>query len=368
MSKFIEVHCIRTLPYNNVNRGEDGSPKSCIFGGVQRGRISSQSLKRAVREGLMRRDATIFAGVRTRHVSERISEALKAREVSNDEALKISEAVGDLLGKNSEGKEGCTKNVLYVSPGEVEAIADDLVKATDKKGSSSILKKVKSGYEVNRGAISKILKNAKVSDAVDIGINGRMVASDPTLTVDGALSVAHAISVHKVTSDIDFFSALDEDSSEGETGAGHTNELLYNTATYYMYYTLDLNDLRRNLPNLNEEEIKKVIDMWLRESVRALPEGKKNAAFAHTLPGRALAIVRDKSTPIILSDAFEDAIHSTNGYKVPAWERLTKMWESAKSRYGSELGEIKAEVVFSVEDGIGTGIDDFCKGVTDAIV
>lgn len=43
------VHVIQSYPSNNLNRGEDGSPKSCIFGGVRRSRVSSQCIKRNAR-------------------------------------------------------------------------------------------------------------------------------------------------------------------------------------------------------------------------------------------------------------------------------------------------------------------------------
>ena len=46
---FMAVHVIQSYPSNNLNRGEDGSPKSCIFGGVRRSRVSSQCIKRNAR-------------------------------------------------------------------------------------------------------------------------------------------------------------------------------------------------------------------------------------------------------------------------------------------------------------------------------
>ncbi len=45
----IEVHMIKNYAPSNLNRDDTGSPKSCIFGGEPRGRISSQCLKRNLR-------------------------------------------------------------------------------------------------------------------------------------------------------------------------------------------------------------------------------------------------------------------------------------------------------------------------------
>ena len=46
----IEISTLKNYPSTNLNRDETGAPKSMVFGGVERGRISSQSIKRAVRQ------------------------------------------------------------------------------------------------------------------------------------------------------------------------------------------------------------------------------------------------------------------------------------------------------------------------------
>ena len=44
-----EIHMLKNFPSTNLNRDETGAPKTCYFGGSQRGRISSQCLKRSWR-------------------------------------------------------------------------------------------------------------------------------------------------------------------------------------------------------------------------------------------------------------------------------------------------------------------------------
>ena len=46
---FLNIHILQTLPFSNMNRDDAGSPKSVIYGGTNRARLSSQSLKRAAR-------------------------------------------------------------------------------------------------------------------------------------------------------------------------------------------------------------------------------------------------------------------------------------------------------------------------------
>ena len=44
-----EIHMLKNYPPTNLNRDDSGAPKSCQFGGTNRGRISSQCLKRSWR-------------------------------------------------------------------------------------------------------------------------------------------------------------------------------------------------------------------------------------------------------------------------------------------------------------------------------
>lgn len=43
---YVDIHVIQTVPPSCVNRDDTGAPKQCIFGGVRRARVSSQSWKR----------------------------------------------------------------------------------------------------------------------------------------------------------------------------------------------------------------------------------------------------------------------------------------------------------------------------------
>ena len=47
---YLDIHVIQSLPPSNVNRDDTGSPKTAVYGGVRRARVSSQSWKRAIRQ------------------------------------------------------------------------------------------------------------------------------------------------------------------------------------------------------------------------------------------------------------------------------------------------------------------------------
>jgi len=46
---FVDFHVIQTVPPSCVNRDDTGSPKTAVYGGVRRARVSSQSWKLAMR-------------------------------------------------------------------------------------------------------------------------------------------------------------------------------------------------------------------------------------------------------------------------------------------------------------------------------
>ena len=55
---YVDFHILQTLPPSNVNRDDMGSPKTAVYGGVTRARVSSQAWKRAMRVRF--REETLF--------------------------------------------------------------------------------------------------------------------------------------------------------------------------------------------------------------------------------------------------------------------------------------------------------------------
>ena len=56
---------------------------------------------------------------------------------------------------------------------------------------------------------------------------GRMVASDPSLNYDASAQVAHSISTHRVQTEYDYFTAVDDCAPEDSAGAGHLGTVEY---------------------------------------------------------------------------------------------------------------------------------------------
>lgn len=76
---YIDLHILQTVPPSCINRDDTGSPKTAIYGGTTRARVSSQAWKRAVRmmfrDGLLGREQL---GERTKKIVAMVAEEVTA--------------------------------------------------------------------------------------------------------------------------------------------------------------------------------------------------------------------------------------------------------------------------------------------------
>lgn len=299
--RHLEMHILQSFPVACLNRDDLNSPKTAIFGGVQRARVSSQSWKRAIRE-LAKELSPCFKGERTRLIVEPLKAALAVEGIDEGKTLEIAKKLADEIAKfdaEAEKKKGKlqVKTLFFTSPGELRALAQAYKKTGDPKKALKTL-----GAEV-------------LKDAADIALFGRMVASDHSLTVEGAAMFSHALSTHKVDNEIDFFSAVDDLQTEDESGAGMTGTLEFNSATYYRFAALNMDMLKdsEHLGMISLEERRDVVRAFLKTTLLAIPGARKNSMNAATLPGFVLGIVRHKGHPVQLVNAFEKPIRLQGG-------------------------------------------------------
>ena len=84
MKTIIEIHALQNFAPSNLNRDDTGAPKDAFFGGTRRARVSSQCLKRAVRQhfaGLVEHEtlASDDVAFRTKRVLEALTKSLVAK-------------------------------------------------------------------------------------------------------------------------------------------------------------------------------------------------------------------------------------------------------------------------------------------------
>lgn len=363
--KLIELHVLQSFPVTCLNRDDLGSPKSALFGGANRARISSQCLKRAIR--LAAKDlSTSFAGNRTRRAAEDLAQELVKLGWPQKDAQTAAETTchsflsGKPPKKKGKGKDGeveeapeanrQTSTLLYFSPGQIRAIADAIVQARKEKPETIDFQSV----------AAKAAKGAML-DAADIAIFGRMVANENTLTLEGAGLFSHALSTHKADSEIDFWTAVDDCKQPGDdAGAANMGPLEFSSACYYRYVGLNLDLLRQpcHLGSLSTQELKQVVDAFLRAAMLAVPSARKNSMNGATLPAYVLGLVKEQGQPVQLINAFEMPVASRNGLVTQSVEALKAHHEQLKKTWNLAT---KAEVAIPDVD-----LNTFCARILDA--
>ena len=218
---FLDVHILQTVPPSCVNRDDTGSPKSAIYGGANRARVSSQSWKKAMRgmfEELMPQDSL---GKRTKRIVSMVEKEIQKLggiENAEEAAINILTAAGLKIKSAEKG----TDALFFMSAAQAKALAKVAVEDPDTIKSTP-------SAEAKKKAKQALIE----SPGVDIALFGRMVADEPSLNTDACAQVAHSISTHKVSREYDYFTAVDDLSPEDNTGAGHIGTVEFNSSTLY---------------------------------------------------------------------------------------------------------------------------------------
>ena len=361
--KLIELHILQSFPVSCLNRDDVGAPKTATFGGVTRARLSSQCLKRAIREYAQDNlPAARFGGQRTKLIIEPLKKALVAENVGEKEATQLALEIADLLSglddKTVDKKKGTPKEgqvprvgtLIFLSPAEITALAKSVAKlAQDDPKKKIDVKKLVTAC-----------KQTPLSDAADIAIFGRMVAKGPDLTLEGAGMFSHALSTHKADNEIDFFSAVDDAKlKEGDAGAGMIGTVEFTSAVYYRYVALNLGMLADDdhLGRMTPDERRAVVDAFIRATLLAVPTARHNAMNAHTRPSYVLGLVKDKGQPLQLINAFEKPVPKSknNGLMDTSIAALREHHEQLKKTWG-----IEPSLEVAIPD---KPFDEFCKEI-----
>ena len=115
MSKnlYIDLHVIQTLPPSCVNRDDTGSPKTAIYGGVTRARVSSQSWKRAMRLMFADMYTEEEKGIRTKKIVDLLAKKISELDSEIQSAEKLAKKVLEAAGIKLTEKNGKAELQLY---------------------------------------------------------------------------------------------------------------------------------------------------------------------------------------------------------------------------------------------------------------
>lgn len=270
---FLQIHMLQSMPPGNPNRDETGQPKKCIFGRVTRARISSQCLKRNIREyfrsvsGEARWKDVFEKGLadRTQWLPRMVGDQLTEQidDVTEDELNGIKAVLGKQFRKEekrAEPEDGGEAEEEASTPEELEPSGPDqtgqlvffpppfakevamqianfrsekcgayrewvgmtpdqpkLTKDQRKKLSKEEQKELKAKEKKIKDEIEGFenkISELSSSLTIDIALFGRMTTSDLVVNVEAACQVAHAISTHEAIIESDWFTAMDDKKAE----------------------------------------------------------------------------------------------------------------------------------------------------------
>lgn len=307
-----EIHMLKNYPPTNLNRDENGAPKTCLFGGVNRGRISSQCLKRTWRTSpvFLQEIGRENLGIRTRKLPDLVGEKLLEMGVDAKYVeLVVPKISGFGTKEGTENKKGSnTAQVIFFGPQDIRAAADAVKGILDQCKTEKEVKALK-GKDLQ--AAVEGAKDRAVT--LDIALFGRMVTSDAFRDVEASMQVAHALSTNKVAVESDYFTAMDDllrGETADESGAAMIGDIDYNSSCYYIYASLDTDVLKENLKDAEhaDEIIAKAIPALLRTMAFTNPSGKQNSFAGHVLPGAVLVECKNTKIPTSMVNAFVEPV------------------------------------------------------------
>lgn len=307
----IQIHMLQNYAPSNLNRDDTGSPKDARFGGVRRGRISSQCLKRSFRKSETFEEAFRQAGLlgdRTKRLPGKVYDALEEMDVDAETIQAIVARVPEIGRESTKGgerksdEEGSeketlaeteTKQLIFIGANEVGPLAEKLLALYQEHGD-------KKWAKLKISDITKSLGQSRPR-SVDIAMFGRMTTSKAFENVQAAVQVAHALSTNALVQEFDYYTAVDDLS--GESGAGMIGDIEFNSSTFYKYLNVHWEQLVKSLGN-DTAIARQAVLALLEAAATAQPSGKQNTFAAHNLPDLVLVEVRERNLPVSYANAF----------------------------------------------------------------
>lgn len=349
----LDIHILQTVPPSNLNRDDTGSPKSATYGGVRRSRVSSQAWKRATRTAFAELLDPSELGIRTKKVVEVLADrvldldpSLSRAAAQSLAAETITTATGSKVAvptrkskQDVEDPAAESTYLMFLSGRQYDALAAMTLEG-GKGGDVKALKDFFKEKENKARAKQLVL----TEHSVDIALFGRMVADSTDLNVDAAAQVAHALSVHTVEVESDYYTAVDDKNTNAETGAGMIGTVDFNSATLYRYAALDVNRLQENLGVGHDdarpaEPTRRAVVAFLEGFITSLPTGKINSFGNQTLPAAVIVKLRSRR-PVSYVAAFEEpvAMGGEGGFLTGSCEKLADFVPDLETNFGLSDG------------------------------
>lgn len=336
--RFVAVHVLRPAVGVNLNSGLDGTPKTARVGGNTYMRVSSQAKKRAVREWMHTQISAEEQAVRTRRIPAAVADALtQLAGIDYDQALNTAIALllahpksAGLKFTINAGRPEMTEEGVFSHRSTPEMLAqiasahlDDLAEAAqavdafrveDAKAKASKTRKGKHGAKIEglpqlpKELGEQVKRAFSPGASAEIALSGRMLTAVPAGRIDGAVSVAHAITVDPMKVIADEWTWKDDwqAGTDDEPGAGGLNTLTLGSGVFYEWAVIDRAQLRANLAPAYGDDTD-ALDQACADAERmfvhgfavAVPHAHSRATGANLAPSVVVTTVTDVPPTIV---------------------------------------------------------------------
>jgi CRISPR system Cascade subunit CasC len=171
--------------------------------------------------------------------------------------------------------------------------------------------------------------------------------------------VAHAITVHEVAVEDDYFTAVDDlNRGEDDLGAAHIGETEFAAGLFYLYVCINRDLLVENLGG-NKDLADKAIGALIEAAVKVAPNGKQNS-FGSRAYASYLMAEKGEQQPRSLSVAFLKPVRGED-YLAKAISELESQRANMEKIYGPCAADKR---VMNAQTGVGSlnDITAFVKG------
>lgn len=334
---YVDIHVLQTVPPSCVNRDDTGSPKTAIYGGVRRARVSSQAWKHAMRIAFREMYAPEELAYRTKKMAILLKNEIMRLAPESDEkkaeqlAVEALKCVG--LSFKSKSADNDLSALFFVNTRQLQALAEyalnnpDHLEKKSKKKASNAVEGDENNKEKDKRDVEFEKSQAKCREMLykepsfEQVLFGRMVAADHLMNYDATAQVAHAISTHAVQNEFDYFTAVDDIAQEDISGAAHLDTTEFNSSTLYRYATINVQELAK-WPDF---DVPLIVSNFIRAFIYSMPTGKQNS-FANRTPADAVYVTLRNDQPINLVGAFERPVSAAElcGYVAESESRLVE--------------------------------------------
>jgi len=313
MTTFINIHTLISHPSSMMNRDDSGLQKTAVFGGTTRSRISSQCLKRAIRQSDLYKDSVEEVSIRTNKMDELLDLCIaKLPEFDAKVIEEVIENLGSKIKKEKDKETGKThRSFDAVQPYSIGAIRE-------------AINMVQAGTEL------KELKKITQLPTIDVALSGRMDASCPQRNVEAAMSVAHSLTTHSADIEVDWFTACDD---LAEQGSGHIGTNEFSSGVFYRYASINVDLLAKNI-NKTVAETAHITNTIVNCFAQVSPSAKQKTFAAHNKADFVLCTYANQ--PLSLANAFRKPIKNSGEVMEDSIQALVTHYENLVDGYELE--------------------------------